>query len=143
MAIKTNVAEWLAFVETPWPEGWMIEEESVYFGDAEDPDPDNDFFVEHLKTLDPAMTVRIECGTISHEEDREFSRDLLTEFRAWRKKRETAYPVVEVPRTREAEFIALLEANGFKVPKGMKPKTAEATPAPEPEDAPSAPGLAR
>lgn len=143
MAIKTTVAEWLAYVETPWPEGWVIEEENVHFGNAEEPDPENDFFVDHLRTLDPAMEVRIECGTITNENDRGFEpRDLLSHFRAWKKARGISMVVTEVPRDREAEFVALLEANGFKVPKAVK-KAADAMATAPADEAPAAPRMGR
>lgn len=109
--MKITVAEWIAYLSEPWPEGQYIEEEEIVINGVT-LDPDSSCDPEHLKTLDQAAFINIKSGDLRNN-DNDDRISLVSNLRGWQKKQKFVVQVINVPRERQEEFRTLLKNAGF------------------------------
>jgi len=104
-----TVAEWIAYLNTPWPEGWWVEETEIYVGDERIPD-DVDMDATYIGKFAGADHVKIAGGYIVRGvDDREYL-SLKNNFDAWRRTVSTETIVLTVPKEKVEEIRAFLRA---------------------------------
>lgn len=114
MASKTNGATFKAFMNDGiyWTNRFYDEDEITVNGETIE-------FDETYGNVDDSAVVIIKEGFVDAEEKDEDDNfdgiSLTTFFNRWLKMQNTIMVTVTMDRSREAEFRALMKANGFKV----------------------------
>jgi hypothetical protein len=112
MASKTNGATFKSFMQDNkyWFQRYWDDDEVTVDGVVVDE------FDEMYENVSDSSVVVIKAGYVYSDEDESFKgMELTSFFNRWLKMQSTISVTVTIDRSREAEFKALMKANGFKI----------------------------
>ena len=112
MAVKTNGATFKAFMNDGqyWNQRYWEDDEVTVDGELVEE------FDDQYGNVSDGSVVVMKAGYVYSDEDTSFSGcTVMTFFNKWLKMQNTVIVTVTMDKAREAEFRALMKANGFKV----------------------------